>query len=73
MQILKAIYWAGNITQLNDIGFVNMEVKCKISHEISKQKVLLPITSIFFKTLPFCLASKWTRMYISYSFFFYEW
>ena len=48
MLVLKAIYWAGNITQLNDIGFVNMEVKCKISHEISKQKVLLPITSIFF-------------------------
>ena len=58
MLVLKAIYWAGNITQLNDIGFVNMEVKCKISHEISKQKVLLPITSIFFKKLPFCLASK---------------
>ena len=46
----KAIYWIGNITQLNYIGFVNIEVKYNLESR-SKKYFYQPIKFIFLKKL----------------------
>ena len=41
----KARYWIGNIIQLNEIGFMNIEVKYHVKSQ--SKKVILPINFIF--------------------------